>query len=182
MLGTNRRIWILIPAVVALAGSACSHMQTEQQIMAEQMEEAQWHSKTHLRDMSDSALVQDMSIADLHFVAHTTELNGTGVARLDRLAHFLEVYGGTVRYETSLTDEKVVNERMAHVREYLTMAGCNMDRVQVKSMMSGGRGMPADRAIQIHERGTQPTAEQKPAWSTGGSGGSEIGKGQAGGQ
>jgi hypothetical protein len=95
-----------------------------------------------------------MSLADFHFIPHSPEISGTGAARLNRMAHLLNTYGGTVRYETDLTDDDLVNRRMANVKEYLTVAGTNMDRVQVKSMLSGGRGMPARKAMEVEAKGT----------------------------
>jgi len=104
--------------------------------------------------MADNAAMHDLSIADFHFVPHTTELNGTGVARLDRLAGALKVYGGTVRYETFSTNNELLDQRMAHVREYLALTGCDMERVQVETKLSGGRGLSAEDAIKIRKKGT----------------------------
>ena len=104
--------------------------------------------------MADNAILQDMSIADIHFVPHTAEISGTGAVRLDRMAALLEAYGGTVRYETYLDDAAMVEHRLAHVMEYLTFTGCNMSRVQVRAMMSGGRTIPASEAIAVMEKGT----------------------------
>lgn len=104
--------------------------------------------------MVDNALLHDMSVVDLHFVPHTAELNGTGAARLTRMARLLNVYGGIVRYETEQTDDALITRRIAHVHEYLADAGCDMSRVEVKSMLSGGRGIRATDAIRILEEGT----------------------------
>jgi len=104
--------------------------------------------------MADNAVMRDLSIADFHFVPHTTELNGTGVARLDRLAGILKVYGGTVRYETFSTDSQLLDQRMAHACEYLALTGCDMERVQIETKLSGGRGLSAEDAIKIKKRGT----------------------------
>ena len=120
------------------------------------MENAKGQYGRHLDDMVDNAI-----LADIHFVAHTGELSGTGVARLNRMAHLLNTYGGTVRYETDLADAQLVSQRLDHVREYLTMTGANMDRVQVKTMISGGRGMTARKAVEVDLKGTA-----KPEGST----------------
>jgi hypothetical protein len=66
----------------------------------------------------------------------------------------VELYGGTVNYQTNSTDTDLVNKRLAHVKEYLTVAGCDMDRVQVKTGLSGGRGIPANKAMEIDAKGT----------------------------
>lgn len=98
--------------------------------------------------MGDNALLDDMALADTHFILHTDELSGMGEVRLERMVPLLNTYGGTVRYETSLTDETMIEERIEHAREYLVSAGCDMDRIEVRAMMSGGRGMPAKQAIE----------------------------------
>jgi len=108
--------------------------------------------------MVDNAILHDMTVADLHFVPHTAELNGTGVARLDRMTYLLDVYGGIVRYETFEKDESLVAGRLAHVQEYLESTGCDMSRVSVKTMISGGRGMRASDAIRIMKAGTAGAA------------------------
>lgn len=113
----------------------------------EKMEATMNEPRAHYANMVDNAILHDMSIADFHFVPHTSELSGTGVARLDRMGPLLDTYGGTVRYETQTTDEVLVQARLDHVREYLTVVGCDMDRIELRAMMSGGRGMTAIHAL-----------------------------------
>ncbi len=104
--------------------------------------------------MADNAILHDMSIADIHFIAHTTELSGTGVIRLTRFAKLLNAYGGTVRYETFESDEDLIRQRLDHVREFMASLDCDMERVQFAAMISGGRGMRAEEAIRVLEKGT----------------------------
>ncbi|MFQ5592042.1 MAG: hypothetical protein ACE5HE_12820 [Phycisphaerae bacterium] len=155
----------MYPLAVALsalvAGTGCNQKLTSTDLQMAHMAETRNKPHAHLTYMADNALASDMSLADFHFVGHTSELSGTGVARLDRLAYFLDVYGGTVRYETFLTDDELVAQRIAHVREYLDLAGCDMDRVEVTAMLSGGRGMPAAKAIAIEEQGVRPQAGEE---------------------
>lgn len=99
--------------------------------------------------MKDNAMRHQASISDLHFVPNTTELNGLGVAYLDRLAKLHAPYGGTVRYATNSTDESFVATRLAHLTDYLEAAGADMSRFTVVAAMPGGRGMRADRALTI---------------------------------
>jgi len=155
----HRSLFLVISgsAALAVASIACnSHSKpfTPTAVEMQQMDYAKAHYGSHMTDMADNALLQDMCVADFHFVAHTSELSGTGVHRLDRMAVLLNTYGGTVRYETNLRDEELVKKRLDHVREYLAVAGCNMDRVEVKTMLSGGRGMAADKAIIVDLKGT----------------------------
>jgi hypothetical protein len=146
-----------ITAALALTSTVCTgkdKVQTAMDVQMERMDRDKAHYGTHIRDMADNAILQDMSVADLHFVPHTSELSGTGADRLDRMAVLLNTYGGTVRYETDLRDQEMLKRRMDHVHEYLTVAGCNMDKVEVKAMISGGRGMAADKAIIVNLKGT----------------------------
>ncbi|MFQ5489323.1 MAG: hypothetical protein ACE5GE_01265 [Phycisphaerae bacterium] len=103
--------------------------------------------------MTDNAAMSDMDIADVHFVPHTTELNSLGANRLNRMAHFMESYGGTVRYTTHDQDEQLVNQRIAHVKEYLAAAGADMDRVDVQVAMAGSNRTSAEDAIAAEEKG-----------------------------
>ncbi len=150
---------LVLPAALLVAGTACGKKITATDVHMERMTETRNKPRARFIYMADNAAVLDMSVADFHFVGHTSELSGTGVARLDRLAHFLDVYGGTVRYETYLTDEGTVEQRLAHVREYLALAGCNMERVEVAAVISGGRGMPATQAIEIDEQAAAPEGD-----------------------
>lgn len=156
MFGTDR--WkcclVLAPAVLALSGSACNRPLTATDLILQRMDETRGVTAANYTYMVDNAVLHDMALADIHFVPHTSELSGTGAARLDRLAPLLEAYGGTVRYDTLLTEDALLGSRLDHVREYLALTGCDMDRVEVEAMLSGGRGMPADDAIKIKVKGT----------------------------
>lgn len=157
MFGNHRRkcCLILAPALLALSVLACNRPLTATDLLVQRMDETRGVSRPNYTYMADNAALHDMALADIHFVPHTSELSGTGVARLDRLAPLLEAYGGTVRYETLSTDQALLRKRLDHLREYLALAGCDMDRVEVEAMLSGGRGMPADDAIIIRKKGTE---------------------------
>lgn len=136
-------LWLSLFAIM----TACNRDITTTQMQHTRMDTMMGGSRAHLTYMVDNALLHDMSIAEIHFVPHTRELSGTGIARLDRMALMLDTYGGTVRYETVVTDEAFVQKRLDHVHEYLATTGCDMSRVEVKAMMSGGRGMSAVKAL-----------------------------------
>ena len=159
------RLTILPPLLVAVAG--CKSAPTGTNLSMQRMDESRDAPRSHLAYMVDNAILHDMSVADLHFVPHSAELNGTGVARLDRMAKLVDVYGGTVRYETALTDQFLISQRIENVREYLSVTGCDMGRVDVRAMISGGRGMPADEAIKIMEQGTRPATGPTGAMGAG---------------
>lgn len=156
-MATRYRFPIYVGALL-MAGTACSKIPNATQQYSEWMNESREAGTPWLDDMADNATLHDMAVADFHFVPHSAEISGTGEARLDRMAPMLSHYGGTVRYETSSTDKALVDQRIAHVKEYLKLAGCDMAKVKVESMISGGRGMPAERAMKIAEKGTAPTS------------------------
>ncbi len=96
---------------------------------------------------NDQGMMADRSIADLHFVPHTTHLSGTGEARLERFAELLSETGGTIHYDTSLTDNDLVQARVAVAQRYLADMSQGLNPIDVAVGMSGGRGMQAREAI-----------------------------------
>jgi len=143
-------------AMLAFAATGChgpDHDQTAAELHYTHMAEAKANYGNHFNDMADNAILHDMSLVDHHFVPHSSEISGTGAERLNRMAHLLNTYGGTVYYQTDSADTELVNKRLAHVKEYLTVAGCDMDRVNIKPGMGVGRGIAADKAMEIDARG-----------------------------
>ena len=151
---------LIVVASLALVNSACNTCQTcksfktATDLQVEMIDKTLEEPREHFTNMADNAMLHDMSVADIHFVPHTAELSGTGAARLNRMATLLDTYGGTVRYETFNTDETFVKQRLDHVHEYLALTGCDMGRVQVKAMISGGRGMTATNAFAVEGNAT----------------------------
>jgi hypothetical protein len=119
--------------------------------------------REYLDSMVDNASLQDMAIEDFHFAGHSSELSGTGAMYLSRLSPMLSTYGGTVNYDTTLTDDKLVQERIKHAKEYLAMTGCDMSRVDVKTGLDQSTTTTANKAILIDMKGTS-----KPEGNTGG--------------
>ena len=113
----------------------------------ERMDETLAAPRAYLTNGVDNAILHDMSLADFHFVPHSTELSGSGVARLDRMAILLDTYGGVVRYEAATTDERLIEGRLDHVKEYLSLVGCSMEKIALATAVSGGRGGPAEKAV-----------------------------------
>lgn len=150
----------MVGSAVLLGSAGCNHCEkcqcfdTANQRTLDQIDKTLDTPQDHWTDMTDNAILHDMTVADLHFVPHTAEISGTGAARLDRMAALLDAYGGTVRYETYVTDEALIKKRLEHVKEYLTTTGCEMARVDIKAMISGGTGMSANKAILIDIKGT----------------------------
>jgi len=118
--------------------------------------------RAYLANSVDNAILHDMSLADFHFVPHSTELSGSGVARLDRMALMLDTYGGTVRYEAGTTDERLIEGRLDHVREYLSLVGCSMDKVKLATAVSGGQGGRASVAIEAEDNALESPDNTAP--------------------
>ncbi|MGB2985919.1 MAG: hypothetical protein WBE26_08550 [Phycisphaerae bacterium] len=159
MLGMYRRLVLLSPVFVATA--ACNSVPTATNMYMSKMDASRQTAGSHITHMIDNAILRDMSVADIHFIPHTGELSGIGEARLNRMATLLDTYGGTVRYETLEDDEALIEQRLGHVREYLELTGCNMGRVEVAAMMSGGRGLPGDEAVEKYTQGTAQKSEDQ---------------------
>ena len=145
---------LTIAFALVVAGASCHEGEQERQTLKQARDMQPTGLKTAHTAMADNARLQDMSIADIHFVPHTTELSSTGAEHLERMAPYLNTYGGTIRYETYATDEGLVAARMEHVREFLTTTRCDMERVEIKAMMAGGRMINAANAIEIVQKNT----------------------------
>lgn len=145
---------LFVASGLLIACVSCNGGITATDLALAKMDEAKANAGTHHQHMIDNAMLHDMTVVDHYFVPHTAELSGTGAHRLDRLAPYLMTYGGVVRYQSYAADNDLADQRIDHVREYLALAGCDMDRVQVKRMISGGRGLPAEDAIEVQQKGT----------------------------
>lgn len=130
----------------------CSEMRSTTGIQLDHMAETRESYGDHFRYMVDNAILSDMSLADIHFVAHTGELSGVGATRLERMAKLLNTYGGKIRYETTLSDEAMLAERMAHVREFLALSGCELEQVEIVVMAPGGRRMSGQEGVAKYQR------------------------------
>ncbi len=151
------RLFVLVFPAAFVLNAACTksaNMLPLTEVQTRKIDQMRDRPRPYLQSMVDNALLHDMSVTDMHFVPHTSELSGTGAARLDRMAIMLNTYGGVVRYDTLMSDSELAQKRIDHVREYLEVAGCDVSRVEVTVMLSGGRGLTAKRAIEIDNAGT----------------------------
>jgi hypothetical protein len=103
--------------------------------------------------MVDNAMLEDMAVADCHFVGQTAELNGAGARRVGRYAQLLAVYGGTLRLDSNSQDEPLVQARIKSIVDYLATAGIERDRIDVVAGLPAGRGILATEAIQVRQKG-----------------------------
>ena len=159
--------WCGLAVVAMFLGGGCDDMKKPE----EKMLQAPFNPTAMHRfhdPMVDNAAAYDMSVADIHFVPHTSHLNDLGVRRLDRLAVILEKYGGTVRYETHSTDKDANVARLAEVGRYLSDLDLDMAKVEIVEGMSGGRGMSATDAVAARRRvlGVTQTAGAAPPSSS----------------
>ena len=120
--------------------------------------------------MADNALLADMTVSDMHFLPHRALLNDLGEQRLSRLASLMEAYGGTVRFNTDLTAEGLIEERTKVVIDFLAEAGIDTTREVVRHEMPGGRGMLATEAILIKANEGTYSPKAKQGSQSGGSG------------
>ncbi|HKQ46697.1 MAG TPA: hypothetical protein VJZ71_01360 [Phycisphaerae bacterium] len=90
---------------------------------------------------NDQGMLADMSIADIHFVPHSTCLSGVGEARLERYAELLAARGGTLNYDTAMNDPKLLDARLQAARDFLAQACPGGQPVDVLVGPAGGRGM-----------------------------------------
>lgn len=114
--------------------------------------------------MVDNAMIADMAMADIHFVPHSAELNSLGARRLDRYAALLEIYGGTLHYDTGLTDEELVKARIGRMKDFLATTGIPADKIDVEEGLASGRGLIAPEAIVI--RAATIVAPETPSSSS----------------
>lgn len=123
---------------------------------------------------NDQGMMADLSIADIHFVANSAYLSGTGEARLERYAELLATTGGTLRYETRLNDPELVDARLRTAREFLMQVSPGNRTVDVALGMPAGRGMSAVEAAGGRGVAQQPeprNSAYKLAGDSGGTGG-----------
>ena len=111
--------------------------------------------------MTDNALLADMSINDSHFLPHRDLLNDLGTQRLYRLVALMDAYGGTIRFDTALTEEELIARRMKVVMDFLCEAGLDTTQEVLVRDMSGGQGMPAGEAILIKVKEGTYSADKK---------------------
>ncbi|MBP7933231.1 MAG: hypothetical protein KA354_01170 [Phycisphaerae bacterium] len=117
-------------------------------------------------NMTDNALLEDMSVSSAHFVPHTAELNALGVRRLNRYAEILKIYGGTLRYDELDGSDEMVKQRMDRIKGMLTSNGVEADKIKVVQAMAGGPGMRAGEAIVARESSSAKASDSEKQETT----------------
>jgi hypothetical protein len=95
------------------------------------------------------------TMVDNSVLADMTQLSGTGEYRLSQLAEVCKVHGGPVRYDSQITDEKLLEERVQRAEEYLAAAGCDMDKCSVRLGMAATAWTPAQQAVKAQQAGLE---------------------------
>lgn len=101
--------------------------------------------------MSDNALLADMTVSDMHFVPHRAMLTTLGEQRLCRLASLMEEYGGTIRFDTDLAEQNLIDARTRTITGFLSECGLETTGQTVTPDMPGGEGIPAAEAVLIQQ-------------------------------
>lgn len=162
---TARGIACLTCLALACAVGCRREVEIEQTVADEW--QSRYQAKPLFTYMVDNAILSDMSVADIHFIPHHAELGSTGMHRLDRMAPMLNTYGGTIRYQTYHEDQQFVQARMASIRDYLAVVGCDLSDVTLESGLPGGRGIPASEVTTMPP-GLVPTSAPASADAGGG--------------
>ena len=99
--------------------------------------------------MIDNAMLANMTMTDIHFLPHRKQLSSLGEERMSRMASLMEAYGGTLRYNSSVTDESLLSARMNTLMDFLAEAGIDTSGEVLVRDLQGGDGMNASEAILI---------------------------------
>lgn len=124
---------------------------------------------------NDQGMMADLSIADMHYIPHTTELSGAGEARLGRYAELLAMSGGTIHYDTLITDEKLTGARLAVAKAFLADTVPGARPIDVVLGGARGPGMRAQEAAAGAAVAEQPEQRGAAYHLTGSGGGSTSG-------
>ncbi len=160
MIMLNRSVCLALCCglVVVFTGLGCSQQTEKLNSPPQGYSERQNAMQGHFTYMTDKALLNDSSVADVHFEPHGADLSGLGVRRLTRLGELLSRCGGIVRYESDTRDEALIASRLDAVRSFLASSGVDMERITVEFGMSRSKGISATEAIAIKEAGTEGTS------------------------
>ncbi len=152
------RLQTSITSAVALAILATSCVPDKPRLNSPPQGYAEPHHSmtTYYAYHNDQGMLNDLSIADIHFVPHATALSGTGEARLARYAELLATSGGTIHYDTAITDDALLKSRLDSANDYLKQCMPGTKTVKVALGIAGGRGMVAAESKAARDVAKQP--------------------------
>lgn len=158
---------VFAAAITAAGGAGCAAPPQRLNAPPQGWSSRQAAMQEHYVYMTDNALLAEMDVTDVHFTPHSAALNSLGARRLDRYAALLKESGGELKYDTQLTDAKLVEARLASVREYLTAAGADLTKLTVVRGPAGVDGMSAEEAIAAREKLQAGKTDQEKTGSSG---------------
>jgi hypothetical protein len=158
----------LAPAIVGLICFSCNSPAPRLNAPPHGTAERVSPMQSTLVEMTDNALLADMTVSDIHFRPGRAALNTLGQERLSRLASLLQAHGGYIRFYTQSVDQDLVQQRLATIREFLSQAGIDTAAEVVRQDLPGARGMEASEAILIkkteggYRQQSSKTCESEP--------------------
>jgi len=112
---------------------------------------------------TENAALTDMSLAEIHFVPPRAMLNGTGTARLYRLAWLVQQYGGHIFVDLQDTQSELSQQRMQVVTEYLVATGLPKESIHLEFGIPESTGMLASEATTAYKDSRiKPGKNQQP--------------------
>ncbi|HOW19883.1 MAG TPA: hypothetical protein PLC79_12685, partial [Phycisphaerae bacterium] len=102
---------VFAAAITAAGGAGCAAPPQRLNAPPQGWSSRQAAMQEHYVYMTDNALLAEMDVTDVHFTPHSAALNSLGARRLDRYAALLKESGGELKYDTQLTDAKLVEAR-----------------------------------------------------------------------
>ena len=111
-----------------------------------------WLVKTVQDDGVRNAIIAQHTLYPYHFVPHSEDLNSLGTIDLGVLAQHYRDYPGSLNIRRGNASDELYAVRIEAVREMLTLAGVDVERVGISDALPGGDGMPSERVLKILER------------------------------
>ena len=145
-------LWTFVAGATLLLAVGCTPPAERLNSPPQGWSSRQANMQQHYVYMVDNAMLEEMSVSDVHFIPHTSSLNGLGARRLDRYAALLKDLGGQLHYDTDLYVPKRIEARLESVRTYLDAAGTDATKVTVAQGRTGVRGLPSPEGIKGYDR------------------------------
>jgi hypothetical protein len=142
--------WLVIALALVVCSAGCQQPAQRLNAPPHGYAERQADLAVEYAHMIDNALLENMTISDVHFLPHRAQLNSLGEERVARLALLMELYGGTIRFSTNETEE-LAAARTRTILEFLEDTGAEVTAQSLVPDMAGGRGIDAAQAVLIRK-------------------------------
>ena len=124
--------------------------------------------------MTDSALMSDVAVVDMHFAPQSAVLTSLGLDRMARYAMILKQYGGVLRYDPQTADQGLIDARLTTLRQYLADAGLDAGKVSVTVGMAVEPGISGEAAVRALEKSRQSDSSSSSESTQGGDSASSM--------